>query len=99
MTTRKSCLSIVVCMNSFRIQNQWEHSEMEPEIISAVSAVVDSNKRYAVRSSGTYEDCIDLSSAGQHSSFLNITGTEEVLNAIKRCWASTYSFKSIHHRK
>ena len=52
----------------------------------------------AVRSSATMEDAADASYAGQHETYLNITGLEEVLERIKECWASLFSAPALHYR-
>ena len=41
----------------------------------------------AVRSSATAEDSPGASFAGQHDSFLNIRGIDELLQAVKQCYA------------
>ncbi len=45
----------------------------------------------AVRSSGVSEDLAGRSFAGMYDSFLNVTGRGEVLDAVRRCWASGFS--------
>ena len=52
-----------------------------------------------VRSSPVIEDPTISSFAGQFRSFINISGTDRLLEAIKRCWASLYSPKAILYRK
>ncbi len=52
----------------------------------------------AVRSSATAEDLPTASFAGQHESFLNIKGTENVLKAVHRCFASLYQARAIKYR-
>ena len=52
----------------------------------------------AVRSSATAEDTPDSSFAGQHDSYLRIQGERDVLEQIKRCWASVWNAGSIHYR-
>ncbi|KUO78341.1 MAG: hypothetical protein APF81_18075 [Desulfosporosinus sp. BRH_c37] len=52
----------------------------------------------AVRSSATMEDAADASYAGQHETYLNISGLEEVLERIKECWASLFSAPALHYR-
>lgn len=52
----------------------------------------------AVRSSATAEDLPELSFAGQHDTFLNITGEDAVLDAVKRCWASLWTARAIGYR-
>jgi pyruvate,water dikinase len=52
----------------------------------------------AVRSSGTAEDSPTASFAGQHDSFLNVEGEDELLQAIKKCYASLYNDRAIKYR-
>jgi phosphohistidine swiveling domain-containing protein len=52
----------------------------------------------AVRSSATAEDLPDLSFAGQHETFLNVRGSEEVLAAVKRCWGSLWTARALGYR-
>ena len=53
--------------------------------------------RVAVRSSGADEDGADLSLAGQFDSFLNVTTLDDVLDAVRRCWASGFSDRSVRY--
>ena len=53
----------------------------------------------AVRSSALAEDLPNASFAGQHDTFLNILGEEQLLNAIKNCFASLYNSRAISYRK
>jgi phosphoenolpyruvate synthase/pyruvate phosphate dikinase len=55
--------------------------------------------RVAVRSSGTMEDLPGATFAGQYRSFLNLSSTNEVLRAIRRCWASLYSRRVLAYRQ
>ena len=52
----------------------------------------------AVRSSATAEDLPDTSFAGQQATFLNITGADEVVRAVQRCWASLFEARAIFYR-
>ena len=52
----------------------------------------------AVRSSANAEDLPDLSFAGQQESFLNVHGANEVINAVKRCWASLWTSQAMNYR-
>ncbi|MHC1625696.1 MAG: phosphoenolpyruvate synthase [Methermicoccaceae archaeon] len=52
----------------------------------------------AVRSSATAEDLPDASFAGQQETYLNIVGTEALLEAIRNCWASLYNARAIYYR-
>lgn len=53
----------------------------------------------AVRSSATAEDLPEASFAGQLESFLNVSGEEALLDAIKRCFASLFTDRAIAYRK
>ncbi|MEM7821487.1 MAG: PEP/pyruvate-binding domain-containing protein, partial [Candidatus Aenigmatarchaeota archaeon] len=64
-------------------------------------ALIPPGKDYAlvaVRSSATTEDLPTASFAGQQASFLNIKGIRELLDAIKKCWASLYEPRAIFYR-
>ncbi len=52
----------------------------------------------AVRSSATAEDLPNASFAGQQDTFLNIKGEANVLEAVKKCWASLYGARAIYYR-
>ena len=52
----------------------------------------------AVRSSATAEDLPTASFAGQHESYLNVQGEEQLLDACKRCFASLFTDRAIHYR-
>ncbi|MFD2245056.1 phosphoenolpyruvate synthase [Pontibacter ruber] len=52
----------------------------------------------AVRSSATAEDLPEASFAGQHESFLNITGADAVVEACQRCFASLFNDRAIKYR-
>ena len=53
---------------------------------------------FAVRSSATAEDLPDASFAGQQETYLNIHGVENVLEAVKRVFASLYNDRAIAYR-
>ncbi len=53
---------------------------------------------FAVRSSATAEDLPDASFAGQQETYLNIRGADNLLDAVKRCFASLYNDRAIAYR-
>lgn len=53
---------------------------------------------FAVRSSATAEDLPNASFAGQHESFLNVKGLQNVLLAIKKVYASLFNARAIIYR-
>lgn len=52
----------------------------------------------AVRSSATAEDLPDASFAGQQETYLNVTGLDNVLTAVKHVFASLYNDRAISYR-
>jgi pyruvate,water dikinase len=53
----------------------------------------------AVRSSATAEDSATASFAGIHSSFLNVRGSDAILQAIKECYASLWTPRALAYRR
>lgn len=53
----------------------------------------------AVRSSATAEDLPDASFAGQQETLLNIRGAEEILDAVRTCFASLFTDRAIVYRE
>jgi pyruvate, water dikinase len=53
----------------------------------------------AVRSSATAEDSPTASFAGQHESYLNVTGADYVIQAVKKCYASLFNDRAIKYRQ
>src|SRR6185503_14580552 len=53
---------------------------------------------FAVRSSATAEDLPEASFAGQQETFLNISGIDNVLEAIRQVFASLYNDRAISYR-
>lgn len=58
----------------------------------------DYNVVVAVRSSATAEDLADASFAGQQDTYLGISGRDQVLDAVRRCWASLWTDRAIAYR-
>jgi pyruvate,water dikinase len=58
----------------------------------------DKNISLAVRSSATAEDAADASFAGQHESYLNVVGFNELLKAIRLCFSSLFTSRAIAYR-
>ncbi len=52
----------------------------------------------AVRSSATAEDLPEASFAGQQETFLNVTGIDNIITAIKHVFASLYNDRAISYR-
>ena len=52
----------------------------------------------AVRSSATMEDLPDAAFAGQHDTYLNCRGMDEIEASIRRCYASLWNAHAMHYR-
>lgn len=57
------------------------------------------NSEVAVRSSATAEDLPEASFAGQQDTYLHISGEAELLNHIRKCWASLWTSRAIYYRE
>ena len=70
------------------------------EIKSAYAelTVSDENSPVAVRSSATAEDTASASFAGMNETFLNVHGEGEVVAAVRRCWSSLFSPRTVVYR-
>ena len=72
-----------------------------PEVAEAVTeayAALGTDVPVAVRSSATAEDLPGASFAGQQDTYLNIVGTEALLDAVRRCWASLWTDRAVAYR-
>jgi pyruvate,water dikinase len=74
--------------------------EISVEVLKACSQMMEEkNTPLAVRSSATAEDLPSASFAGQHETYLNVTGSNALLRKVKHCWASLWSPRAIHYRE
>ncbi|SNR69614.1 phosphoenolpyruvate synthase [Lutibacter agarilyticus] len=82
------------------ILNATFSSEFSTAIVDAYKTLCEGSYfEVAVRSSATAEDLPEASFAGQHESFLNILGEENLLTAVKNCFASLYTNRAIKYRE
>ncbi len=72
-------------------------AELAAEILAAYAALGPGP--VAVRSSATAEDLPQASFAGQQDTFLNVTGREALLEAVRRCWQSLFSERAVVYRR
>lgn len=77
--------------------------DLANEIISAYNILNDQigikNSEVAVRSSATAEDLPEASFAGQQDTYLHISGEEELLSHVRKCWASLWTARAIYYRE
>ena len=73
---------------------------LAPELVSEIRAAHKKlqTATVAVRSSATTEDLAEASFAGQQDTFLNVQ-SDELLDALKACWASLWSERAIAYRE
>ena len=76
-------------------------AELKKQIATAYKSLCEKNDGsidVAVRSSATAEDLPTASFAGQHDSFLNFKGEEEVIAAVHSCYVSLFNNRAIKYR-
>jgi len=70
------------------ISNYWKLSDKEEKGVLV-----------AVRSSATAEDLPEASFAGQQETYLNMQGSDEVIAAVQKCWASLFTARAVYYRR
>lgn len=88
------------------LSETFKSTPILPEIVDSVKHVYakleEGSKlpiKLAVRSSAVGEDSAGASSAGQNETFLGLKSIEEVLHAIRKCWASLFTYQSVTYRQ
>ena len=88
------------------IRKHFEKTELPTEIKEAIQQGYQDLKdkygtdlSFAVRSSATAEDLPTASFAGQQESYLNVNGTEELIAACHKCYASLFTDRAIKYRE
>lgn len=61
-------------------------------------ATLGANNVFSVRSSAADEDSLSHSFAGQLSSYLYVSGKQDILKYIRQCWASAFSERGLVYR-
>jgi phosphoenolpyruvate synthase/pyruvate phosphate dikinase len=80
-----------VCSWDAYVRSAQGDARVLEDLRTELAAKLDSNKRYAVRSSANLEDGLDLSFAGQFKSVLDVQGADEILKAVQLVWDATQS--------
>jgi pyruvate,water dikinase len=87
-----------------RIRDAFESTEFPSEIREALVKAFEQYERSysvrfsAVRSSATAEDLENASFAGLQETYLNVSGTEAVLAAVRKCWGSLFTPRVLVYR-
>ena len=87
---------------SAQIQSLFAQSAIPADIAALIRHSYDGlgadDPPVAVRSSATAEDLPGMSFAGQQETYLNVRGDADVLEAVKRCWASLWTARALGYR-
>jgi len=91
---------------SKHIRELMEKTPMPKDIEAAIrEAYIELNKRLAlkdtfvaVRSSATAEDLPDASFAGQQETYLNVKGSDDLIEKVVKCWSSLFTPRAIFYR-
>ncbi len=89
-----------------RIRRAIMSADLQPSLIDAINTAYRTlcdeagldNVDVAVRSSATAEDLPEASFAGQQETYLMIHGEDQVIDAVKRCFASLYTTRAVSYR-
>ena len=90
---------------SRRIRSGFESASFPPSLQAAISEAYDTFvhrhavKFSAVRSSATAEDLEGASFAGLQETYLNVTGVENILVAVQKCWGSLFTPRVLVYRQ
>lgn len=109
MNQNKFYLKIKEKLKGLDIENTKDLNEISSQIREFICIGVFDNSiekdimdkypfkgKVSVRSSATIEDLKEASFAGQFDTFLNVT-KENLINSIKKCWASLFSPRAIYY--
>lgn len=91
---------------SEQIRRAFDAAPMPPDIGDVIgSAYEELSERCrdlsipaAVRSSATGEDSSDASFAGQFDTYLGVTGSQNIVGAVQRCWGSLFTGRALSYR-
>jgi pyruvate,water dikinase len=85
---------------AFQIMQTISQAPMPPGMAEEIKKAYQKMHQglVAVRSSATAEDLPEASFAGQQSTFLNIQGPSNVVEAVQKCWASLFEARAIFYR-
>ena len=85
-----------------RVRNMFLTVPIPPEIETRFKEAIESqfkDKSVVVRSSAPDEDSAQSSFAGLHESYLNIRGTDAIVEHVRKVWASLWSDAALLYRQ
>jgi pyruvate,water dikinase len=77
---------------------EWLAAAIRESYESVAVAAGDPAAPVAVRSSATAEDTEAASFAGMNETFLNVTGADDAVDAVRRCWSSLFGARTVYYR-
>ena len=83
------------------LRDAVEALDVADDLAAAITEALDelgSDFPVAVRSSATAEDLPTASFAGQQDSYLNVVGDVDVVDRVRRCWASLFTDRAVAYR-
>lgn len=94
---------IEACDLFAELRERIVHGAIPPPLENELAADLQdpdlNEKALAVRSSAIAEDSDQASFAGIHSSYLHVRGTDNVLQAVKECYASLWTPQAVAYRR
>jgi rifampicin phosphotransferase len=87
---------------SLRIRNMFINTPLPAEMNRILSKTIEevfSNNPVVVRSSAPDEDSAKASFAGLHESYVNVVGTQSILEHVRKVWASLWSDAALLYRQ
>jgi pyruvate,water dikinase len=87
---------------SLRIRNMFANTPLLPDLHRIIEEAVETyftGRSVVVRSSAPGEDTSETSFAGLHESYVNVRGSQSIIEHIKLVWASLWSDASFLYRK
>lgn len=87
---------------ALRIRNMFINADFPPDLRAELAGSIEETFHedpVVVRSSAAAEDSSERSFAGLHESYVNVRGTESILDHVKLVWASLWSDRALLYRQ
>lgn len=88
------------------IEDAYKHLDVDIDLYKVVNkstlSMIKAGRTIpfiAARSSATAEDLPEASFAGQQATYLNVKGAKNVVNAVRKCFASLFTARAIYYRE
>lgn len=86
------------CQSLCASMRQWPLPESLRHEVKTALAQFPPDTAFSVRSSATAEDMGGAAFAGQHETYLNVVGIDDILSCIRDCWVSLWSGRAVSYR-